>query len=127
MCVCICMYIYVHIYTKTSCAFERYMCIHTKSDHRQATYTHTHIHTYTCTCSERYDYKADIFSFGVILWEIHARKIPYSDMNQMQIAVAVATQDHRPPPPNNCPAPFWELMQTCWKRSPRDRPSFPEV
>ena len=27
--------------------------------------------------SERYDYKAEIFSFGVILWEIHARRIPY--------------------------------------------------
>jgi len=77
--------------------------------------------------SERYDTKADVFSFGVILWEIHARKIPYSEMNQMQIAVAVATQDHRPPPPKHCPSPFWQLMQHCWHTKPRDRPSFPEV
>lgn len=77
--------------------------------------------------SERYDTKADVFSFGVILWEIHARKIPYSEMNQMQIAVAVATQDHRPPPPKHCPAPFWQLMQHCWSTKPPNRPSFPEV
>ena len=37
------------------------------------------------------------------------------EMNQAQIAVAVATQDHRPPPPPNCPAPFWQLMQHCWQ------------
>lgn len=48
-------------------------------------------------------------------------------MNQMQIAVAVATQDHRPPPPKTCPAPFWELMTACWVKAPRLRPSFPEV
>jgi len=77
--------------------------------------------------SERYDTKADVFSFGVILWEIHARRIPYSEMNQMQIAVAVATQDHRPPPPKHCPQPFWLLMQHCWKTKPPDRPSFAEI
>ena len=36
--------------------------------------------------------QADVYSFGIILWECIARKIPYTDMNQMQIAVAVATQ-----------------------------------
>jgi len=77
--------------------------------------------------SQKYDFKADVFSFGVILWEIHARKIPYSDMNQMQIAVAVATQDYRPPPPKHCPAPFWQLMQHCWQTKPRERPSFAEI
>ena len=77
--------------------------------------------------SERYDTKADVYSFGIIVWECIARKIPYSDMNQMQIAVAVATQDHRPSPPPNCPAPFWQLMQDCWRTRPRDRPSFAEV
>jgi len=77
--------------------------------------------------SERYDSKVDVYSFGIILWEIHAKRLPYSDMNQMQIAVAVATQNHRPPPPPNCPAPFWQLMQSCWSSRPADRPSFSEV
>jgi len=76
--------------------------------------------------SERYDTRADVFSFGVILWEIHARKIPYSEMNQMQIAVAVATQDHRPPPPKHCPAPFWHLMQQCWHSRPTGMCTLPE-
>mmetsp|Transcript_32605 Transcript_32605/g.75882 ORF Transcript_32605/g.75882 Transcript_32605/m.75882 type:complete len:683 (-) Transcript_32605:110-2158(-) len=77
--------------------------------------------------SERYDTKADVFSFGVILWEMHARRIPYSEMNQMQIAVAVATKNHRPPPPKHCPSPFWQLMQHCWQTKPPTRPSFAEV
>jgi hypothetical protein len=36
-------------------------------------------------------------------------------MTQTQIAVAVATQNHRPPKPPNCPDPFWQLMQCCWQ------------
>jgi hypothetical protein len=35
--------------------------------------------------SEFYGTKADVFSFGIILWEMHAQKIPYEDMNQMQV------------------------------------------
>ncbi|KAJ1469524.1 kinase-like domain-containing protein, partial [Baffinella frigidus] len=77
--------------------------------------------------SERYDNKVDVFSFGVILWEIHAQKLPYTDMNPMQIAVAVATQEYRPPAPPNCPAPFWQLMEECWHGSPKKRPTFPQV
>eukprot|EP00802_Teleaulax_amphioxeia_P016159 Tamp_16271.p1 GENE.Tamp_16271~~Tamp_16271.p1 ORF type:complete len:426 (+),score=62.62 Tamp_16271:103-1278(+) len=77
--------------------------------------------------SQRYDHKVDVYSFGIILWEIHAKRLPYADMTAPQIAVAVATQDHRPPPPPNCPAPFWQLMQHCWQPAPAARPSFQEV
>jgi len=77
--------------------------------------------------SERYDSKVDVFSFGIILWEIHAKKLPYGDMTQMQIAVAVATKDHRPAPPANCPSAFWQLMQDCWHPQHESRPSFAEV
>ena len=77
--------------------------------------------------SERYDNKVDVFSFGVILWEIHAQKLPYTNMNAMQIAVAVATQDYRPPAPPNCPEPFRELMEECWHPRPKQRPTFPQA
>eukprot|EP00277_Geminigera_cryophila_P013599 CAMPEP_0179451352 /NCGR_PEP_ID=MMETSP0799-20121207/35440_1 /TAXON_ID=46947 /ORGANISM="Geminigera cryophila, Strain CCMP2564" /LENGTH=564 /DNA_ID=CAMNT_0021246593 /DNA_START=204 /DNA_END=1895 /DNA_ORIENTATION=- len=77
--------------------------------------------------SERYCTKVDVYSFGIILWEMHSKKLPYSEMTQTQIAVAVATKNHRPPPLAACPAPFWHLMRHCWQAAPLARPSFPEV
>lgn len=36
--------------------------------------------------STTYTEKADVYSYGVILWEIYARAIPYNGMNPMQVA-----------------------------------------
>ena len=43
-----------------------------------------------------------MYSFGVMLWECIARKIPYPDMNHMHIPVAVATQPRDPAGPGPC-------------------------
>lgn len=36
-----------------------------------------------------YDKKADMFSFGVVLWELLTGKVPYADMTPLQAAVGV--------------------------------------
>ena len=33
----------------------------------------------------KYTEKADVFSFGVILWELAARQLPYDGMNSVQV------------------------------------------
>jgi len=50
----------------------------------------SHIHANTHTHCQ-----VDVYSFGIILWEMHSKKLPYSEMTQTQIAVAVATKNHR--------------------------------
>ena len=40
--------------------------------------------------SEHIDEKADVYSFGVILWEILTGKIPWEDMNPMQASAESA-------------------------------------
>ena len=37
--------------------------------------------------SQRYDNKVDVYSFGIILWEIHAKRLPYADMTPPQVSV----------------------------------------
>jgi serine/threonine protein kinase len=64
--------------------------------------------------SQRYTEKADVFSFGIILWEVLFRQVPYQGMNSVQVSIAVITQNLRPPIPADTPAELARLMQECW-------------
>jgi len=79
---------------------------------------------------EPYDEKADVFSYGIVLWEIITRNPPYMGMNPMQVIGQVAYQrpSLRPPMPNDCPVVgLIDLMTRCWDDAPSVRPTFVEA
>lgn len=71
-----------------------------------------------------YDQRADIFSFGVIMWELLTRQEPYPGITGLPLAMAVATRGLRPPIPAYCPAEWAALMVRAWDTNPTMRPTF---
>jgi hypothetical protein len=53
--------------------------------------------------NESYDDKVDVFSYGIVLWEMCTRCAPYAeyDGNEMRIASAVAQLGKRPVVPTS--------------------------
>ena len=39
---------------------------------------------------QKYSFKADVFSFGICLWEMSTRAKPYEDVPPYQVVIAVA-------------------------------------
>ena len=74
---------------------------------------------------KQYTQKADVYAFGIILWEILTRLEPYEDKEPMQIVLEVVNNNLRPHlPPELAASPLVPLMRECWSEVPASRPSF---
>ncbi|KAG2695234.1 hypothetical protein I3843_07G005800 [Carya illinoinensis] len=74
-----------------------------------------------------YDLKADVFSFGIVLWELLTGELPYSNLTPLQAAVGVVQQGLRPSIPKNTRPRLAELCERCWHQDAAQRPEFFEI
>ncbi|XP_009334459.2 LOW QUALITY PROTEIN: serine/threonine-protein kinase STY46 [Pyrus x bretschneideri] len=74
-----------------------------------------------------YNHTADVFSFGVVLWELLTGKLPYENLTPLQAAVGVVQKGLRPTIPRHTNPVLMELMERCWQQDPSLRPEFSEI
>ncbi|KAG2772591.1 hypothetical protein PC129_g3409 [Phytophthora cactorum] len=77
--------------------------------------------------SMKYSLSADVYSFGVIMWEICESAAPFKDLAPAQIPIAVVQERRRPIISPKTPPPLRNLIQRCWQHEPALRPTAAEV
>jgi len=75
----------------------------------------------------KFSTKSDIYAFGMIMWEIAARQIPYCGANPAVIKHCVMMEGQREEIPSDCPEGYADLIQKCWDQVPANRPSIDSV
>lgn len=74
----------------------------------------------------RYTFSADVFSVGIIAWELMTRRVAYGGTNPMSVVMHVLAGDSLPTP-KSCPKYYKQFMEVCWRQDPESRPSIDDL
>ncbi|KAJ0978368.1 hypothetical protein J5N97_013842 [Dioscorea zingiberensis] len=70
---------------------------------------------------------SNVYSFGMVIWEMVTGEAAYSSYSPVQAAVGIAACGLRPDIPKDCPQVLRSLMSKCWNNCPTKRPQFSEI
>ncbi|WKY10503.1 hypothetical protein Q1695_002674 [Nippostrongylus brasiliensis] len=74
-----------------------------------------------------YSEASDVWSFGVVLWELLTRKDPHQGHLPITVAYLVSTSNFDLPIADNCPLKWKSIMQSCWNVDAEKRPTFAKL
>jgi serine/threonine protein kinase len=76
---------------------------------------------------KKYTKASDIYSFGMIMWELMVGRRPFWDRNHNIDLIIEICDGSRPPIITNAPKGYIDLMKRCWHPDPEKRPPAVEV
>jgi len=74
-----------------------------------------------------YSTKSDVWSFGVVIYEVTTRKAPYENMTTEQVILHVCTKSQLPLNPSTQYPKLSKLMENCMARDPKNRSNFSDI
>ncbi|MGE3320602.1 MAG: protein kinase, partial [Candidatus Berkiella sp.] len=75
----------------------------------------------------KYSTKSDIYAYGIIMWELSARRVPYEDViSEGELRDCIKNGD-REEIPDNTPPSYAKLITFCWAQKPEERPEVEKV
>ncbi|XP_065180633.1 uncharacterized protein LOC135811333 [Sycon ciliatum] len=74
-----------------------------------------------------YTEKSDVYSYGVVMWEIATRRLPYPHLTFPEDIHQEIMDGNTPVFPPTTPYPYRHLAEKCMSDEPRDRPSFQQI
>merc|ERR1712137_314327 len=75
-----------------------------------------------------YDESADVYSFGIVLWELLTQEDPFKEVETFSAMIDSVVGGHkRPTIPENCPKKLARLIEVCWDADPKKRPTFSQI
>jgi len=77
--------------------------------------------------SEPYNLTADVYSFGLLLWQVCSMDLPYDGMNRQDHSELVVYGNERPPLDSSWSTPLRILMKRAWEPDPSVRPSMDSI
>ncbi len=76
-------------------------------------------------CGKCCSRESDVYAFGIMLYEIFSRKIPYETEDpELVLAQVMEGASKRPNIPEGCPPLVEAMMIECWHQDPAVRPTF---
>lgn len=69
----------------------------------------------------------DVYSFGIILWELMTGELPFAELKANKEIASVVLSGERPPVPSKCSLEWQELITRCWSARPSRRPTAADI
>ena len=76
--------------------------------------------------TQEYSQKADVYSFGMILFEMITGKQPFEKISAYEVPILIC-KGQRPPLPANLAKPWHKLITSMWSEKPSKRPTMHKV